>query len=140
MKIYEVPIHLVAEIWPGVKDLLARAMKYHRFMDVDDVLTIIREGRATLIVAVNDERIAGVAVMEIIAFPKIKVGWVMALAGERGLYQHMDQIMEWLESWCRQRGCTKISELGRPAWARVAKSRGYEFTPYAQATKSLEAV
>lgn len=139
MTLYEVPMHLVAEIWPGVRDLLERAMKYHAFMNSDDVLTIIREGRASLIVAVEDERIEGAVVMEIIAFPKIKVGWVMALAGKRGLYAHMDQIMEWLESWCRQRGCSKISELGRPGWAKVAKRRGYEFTPYAQATKSLEA-
>lgn len=140
MTLHEVPIYLAKEIWPGVRDLLARAMKYHAFMDADDVLTIILEGRATLIMVVEDERIIGAVVMEIITFPKLTVGWVMALAGEKGLYRHMDQIMGWLESWSAKRGCTKISELGRPGWAKVAKRRGYEFHPYAQATKTLESV
>jgi hypothetical protein len=49
----------------------------------------------------------------------------------------MDQITDFLESWCRSRGCEKITELGRPGWSRLAKRRGYQFKPYAQAWKDL---
>lgn len=137
MKLYDVPAPLIPDLWPAASALLRRALKHHPFMDEESLLITLLEGRASLIVAVEGERMMGAAIMEIYQFPKVTVGSVLALAGERGTYKHMDEIMDFLEKWCRGKGCEKITELGRPGWSRVARRRGYQWKPYAQAWKDL---
>lgn len=137
MKLYTVPTQLVPELWPEASALLKRALKHHPFVDEESLLMILLAGRASLIVAVEDDRLISAAIMERFEYPKTIVGNVLALAGEKGTYEHMDQIMDFLEKWCREKGCEKITELGRPGWSRLAKRRGYQFKAYAQAWKDL---
>jgi hypothetical protein len=77
-----------------------------------------------------------VAVLEITRYPEELVGRVVLMSGS-GIYPHMDSIMDWIESWCRERGCRKITELGRPGWARAAKRRGYSQQPCLLVWKEL---
>lgn len=139
MKLYTVNAALIPDLWPGVEPLLKRALKFHPFMTTDGLLRLLLSGMAALIVAVEDERILCAAVMERTDYPETSVGNVIVLAGERGTYRHhMDEITDYLESWCRAHGCGTISMLGRPGWSKFVGRRGWSIHPYVSAWKALQ--
>lgn len=138
MKIYTVPIGLVSDLWAPAERLLARAFKFHPFLDSSGALRILLAGRADLILAVEDGNIVSAAIMEAIQYPTECVGNVLALAGERGVYrEHMSTITDYLEQWSREHGCNKIGMVGRTGWMRFVSRRGWKTQPCLMASKEI---
>lgn len=138
MKLYVVPVSLVAELWPVVAPLLSKAIKHHPYMATDDALAILLAGRGDLILALDEGRVLCAAIMEAIQYPNEKVGNVLALAGERGVYrEHMSEITDYLEQWSRKHGCHKIGMVGRPGWLKFVRHRGWETQRCLSASKEL---
>lgn len=50
---------------------------------------------------------------------------VLFLAGE-GVKDWFSGLMDVLEDWARQNGCVMVECHGRPGWAKMGASRGYE--------------
>lgn len=138
MKIYEVPTQLVEELWPAASPLLARALKFHPYVDVAGLLKIILARRATLIVCVRDAEIVGAVVMEEVQYPSERVANVIAIAGKFGTYRaYKYAVADYLEAWSRARGCHKIGSVGRPGWRKALQQRGWIVQPCVVASFTL---
>lgn len=138
MKLHTVPGHLVPDLWPAAEPLLARALKFHPFLNTDGLLVLLQDGKAALIVATEDSQVLCAAVMEVVQYPGETVGNVLALAGEQGVYRdHMCAITHYLEEWSKQHHCQKIGMVGRPGWLRFVRREGWETRSCVLASKAL---
>lgn len=103
------------------KPLIERALKYsggtHSF---DDVKAGILSGYMQIWPA---ER--GVAVTEIISYPRRKVLNVFLAAGE------MDQLLDMIDAatdWGRSQGCNAMTMTGRKGWLKILGAQGWRQT------------
>lgn len=101
------------------REMIDSALAYsggtHTF---EDVVDLVASGRAQLWPA---ER--GVAVTEIIVYPRKRVLHIFLAAGE------MDQLLDMIESaeqWGRTQGCTSLTMSGRMGWQRVLNKQGFK--------------
>jgi hypothetical protein len=101
------------------RDMIDSALAYsggtHTFEDVQE---LVATGKAQLWPA---ER--GVAVTEIIVYPRKRVLHIFLAAGE------MDQLLDMIESaaqWGRTQGCTSLTMSGRMGWQRVLDKQGFK--------------
>jgi hypothetical protein len=139
--IHIVPKHMVEEIWEGVEPLLAAALEHNPFLQVAD-LKDMAGGRpdVDLLVAVEEARIAGAAVIELQEYPRCRTGHVLALGGSEGFFvRHLPAMTDALERWSNERGAQSISMLGRPGWTRFVSRRGWQVMPAIGAWKQLGA-
>lgn len=133
------PKSLVADLWPFVGPLLAEALDRHPFMLVDELRDIVRErDDVDLLVAYQDARILGAAVIELQQFPTTSTGHVLALGGRYGFYRNgLEQLTHALEGWCAAHGCDNISALGVPGWTKFMSRRGWQLMPAVAAWKKI---
>ena len=120
--IHRVPTHLVPDLWPALESLCEKAMKWHPFMDAEDVLLALMAHKAALFLAVQERQILGFAVTEVITYPRRKVANVLAAAGHRGfLSVAVHELYIELERWAIEQDADTFSVIGRPGWLKYAK-------------------
>ena len=79
----------------------------------------LRQAKAQLWILADKRDIVGIAMTEIITYPRKKVCRVIAAVGEeRHRWQHH---LAGVEDWARQIGCEGMELMARPGWARVFK-------------------
>lgn len=101
------------------RELIESALAYsggtHTF---DDVAQMVIEGKAQIWPAQR-----GVAITEIIEYPRKRVLHVFLAAGE------LDQLLDMIQSaedWGRTQGCTSLTMSGRFGWQRVLDKHGFK--------------
>lgn len=101
------------------RELIESALAYsggtHTFEDVQEM---VATGRAQLWPAPR-----GVAITEIVEYPRKRVLHIFLAAGE------MDQLLDMIESaerWGRTQGCTSLTMSGRMGWQRVLDKHGFK--------------
>jgi hypothetical protein len=121
------PGAILEELWPHVAPLLARALRQHDFLDTDGLRLLLKAQRADLAIVAADGELAGALVMEVVQYPGVRVGNILALAGRDGFYRdHLDDAVAWAKAWCRERACPIIGFAGgRPGWLRYVGKRGW---------------
>lgn len=136
--IKEVPPALAKDIWPAIKGKLAEALEVHPFLSLDDLLFLILNHRACLIVDFDD-KVRCAAVMEVVQYPSLKVANVVALGGETGyLSTGLNSLLDYCEQWAKERNCDYFAMIGRPGWSNFIPSRGGKVLKQVQGYKLLE--
>lgn len=138
--IRKVPTEWLPSLWPDLKPWVTKAMKYHPFVDADDVLVLAMNGHLTVFVAIVDDRLAGTFMVEVLRYPKRLVANIMVVGGRRGSMRHwLDPMLENVARWARAMGCEALQGTGREGWARTAESRheGWKVQTYAGLARSL---
>jgi len=131
----------VLDIWPGVEPWLERAMVYHPFMDISDLLVLVLEQRVDLLAALSGGALVGAVVMEVMAYPRRRVGNILALAGRLGFYRHhLDATMIGMRAWCTERGCDTITFAGRTGWSRYIVRNGWQSLPLLTGWQALDGI
>lgn len=141
--IRKVPIEWVPSLWPDLKPWVAKAMKYHPFVDADDVLVLVMNGHLTVFVAIVDDRLVGTFMVEVLRYPKRLVANIMVIGGKRGsMGRWLDDMLQTVETWARGVGCEALQGVGREGWARKAETRqeGWEIQRYAGLARRLSHV
>lgn len=121
------PGPILDELWPYIEPELARALAYNDFLTTDGLLALARRQVADIAVCAKDGDLEAVGALEILQYPTVRVGNILALGGKPGwLFRYADEAQRWMEQWCRERGCTIIAVAGgRPGWDRLLSRRGW---------------
>lgn len=138
--IRKVPIEWLPSAWPHIKPWAAKAMKYHPFVDADDVLVLAMNGQLTVFVAIVEDRLSGVFMVELLRYPKRLVANIMVVGGRRGSMDGwLDDMLAAVEAWAKALGCDALQGTGREGWARKAEKRreGWTVQHYAGLARSL---
>jgi len=123
--IHSVPTNLVPDLWPAIEPHVRRALKYHPFMEPDDILESLLLGGLRLFVATKEGGILGFACMEVIQYPRRKVANVLCAGGEQGfLSVAVHDLLPVLKSWAAEQDADTFALTGRPGWVRML--RGFE--------------
>ena len=120
--IRKVPTEWLPSLWPEIKPWVAKALKYHPFVDADDALVLAMSGQLTVFVAIVDDRLCGVFMMELLRYPKRLAANIMIIGGRRGsMKRWLDDMLEVVAAWARALGCDSMQGTGREgdkAWNR----------------------
>jgi hypothetical protein len=141
--IRKVPTEWLPSLWPEIKPWVAKAMKYHPFVDADDTLVLAMSGQLTVFVAIVDDKLSGVFMVELLRYPKRLVANIMVIGGRRGsMKRWLDDMLEVVATWARALGCDALQGTGREGWARTAERRneGWEIQHYAGLARRLDHV
>lgn len=124
LRIYDIPAAQVTDWWSLVTPTLQRAVKHNPHMDMPGLLQTLIANFAQLIVATRDGELVAVIVMERHQYPNHMVGNILFLAGAKGAYNQISDVVPHLEKWAKERGCDRIAMLGRPGLSRLVKRHG----------------
>lgn len=120
--IHRIQSDTVPDIWPLVLEHAEAAMKWHPFMDADDLLTVILHGHAQLFVVTQDKAFLGFAACEVLQYPRCRVANVLAAGGHRGfLGVSVKELFPALEGWAREHDADTFAVQGRPGWLQIAE-------------------
>lgn len=127
MAIHLVPNRLVEDLWPAFEGHVKAALKHHPFIDADDLRNILYAGHGQLFVHVDEPKVTGFAVMEVVQYPRRKVASVLAAGGEQGfLSAAIHELLPELKKWGAQQGADTFAISGRPGWLRALRGEGFE--------------
>lgn len=124
LRIYDIPHTQVTDWWSLVSPVLERAVKQNPHMDMPGLLQMLLAQFAQLVVVLHGESLAAVVVMERHVYPNHVVGNILFLAGAKGAYKHISDVVPHLEKWANEHGCDRIAMLGRPGLSRLVKRHG----------------
>jgi len=113
-------------IWPHVEPMIARALAYaNGTAEPADVLQRVVEGQAWLwLVLEAGGPTRGVAVSEVLTFPRAREANIWLIAGE-GMPGWLGALGDALEQWARSLGCVAIRGRGRKGWLPFMQQHGY---------------
>jgi len=137
LKFHVIPIPLLPEFWEFAREYLEKALLVHPYLDIDDLRLLVEREHCDLILATRGTSIVCAVCMEIQVFPKHRVGNVVALGGKLLMNNGMNQILDYLESWCLKNHCDTLGMIGRPGWIKTVMSRHGKHLPLLQGWKSL---
>jgi hypothetical protein len=137
--IHRVPYSRVPDVWPALEEYAERACKYHPFFDPESLLALLMEGLGQLFVATDSQGIQGFVICEVIRFPKVTAGNVVAAGGRLGFLKELTgELLTEMEKWSAEHGATMFSISGRVGWTRVTKPLGFETAPTMQAWRRIK--
>ena len=120
-----VPTENISQAWPIVQPQVARALAQGLGeYDLVDVWTALLRGDAQLWLATGEDKaIIGVAVTEVVDYPRRKLCNLWIIAGT-GLEQWKEGLQH-IESWAVSRGCSGLLATCRPGLVKVAMRQGF---------------
>jgi hypothetical protein len=120
-----VPLNLVHQTWPAVKDFLVEAMKWSgEDYTIDQARSLLAQGTWVLLVAVDDENnIHGAGTVEFLNMPNHRVAFITAIGG-KGIVN--EDIHEQLCMVLKGFGATKIQCAARESAARLYEGVGFK--------------
>ncbi len=109
-------------LWPQVKPLIARVLdldRAGRYQPID-VLQYLLSGRTRLWVSWNpdEKEVEGIAVTEIVEFPRAKECRIWLVAG-RNMRAWAYEGRDMVEAFARAQGCTVMTGAFRRGWLRI---------------------
>ena len=119
------PEHYEA-VWPLIEQYMDGAAEYTygRFKTADIYNDLIR-GHQQLWIAYDEGDIYGVVVTELINYPQMRT-LVMHFTGGRKLPKWKNEMLQLLQRFAKDNGCSVIESYGRPGWGRVFERDGYK--------------
>jgi hypothetical protein len=109
----------IHQIWDQIETFFDRAMLAGTDdYNVDQLKMLLTEGRQTLFVFVEDEKIIGALSAEVISYPNNRVVHTSAVGG-KGIFD--ENTIKQYEDWARSQGATKIRAFAKDAQARLYK-------------------
>jgi len=125
IRIHDVPVDMVSDLWPLVSPLLEPACARNPHLSMADLLLLVMGQFGQLIVAIEGVDIVAAAVMQRDRYPKHVIGNILMLGGRPGtMGARLDAIYEHLTRWAKARGCDRIAFTGLPGLTRVVKRHG----------------
>lgn len=125
-RIVPVPPELVADLWPTIEALVEQGVAAgpgDRW--AEDYRVACAEGRCQLWLVGEEGPPAGIAITEVLRFPRRRVAHIDLLAGD-GLPKWQAALDAALCDWARQRGCQAIQGwAARKGWLRQIDGLGY---------------
>ena len=128
LKVQQVPIEYVNQIWPSVEGYISAAMEYSSGdYTVDEVKVMVSLGSWGLIVATDDTNaLHGALVISYFNRPSDRVGFVVAIGGKlvsnRSTWAQFEDIL-------RSNGATYLEGAGRESivklWSRYGMKQKY---------------
>jgi hypothetical protein len=137
--IHRVPLSRVPDVWPALEEYAVRACEYHPFFDPESLFELLMAGYGQLFVATDPQGIQGFVIVEVIRFPKVAAGNVVAAGGRLGFLKELTgELLTEMEKWSAEHGATMFSISGRVGWTRVTKRLGFETAPTMQAWRRIK--
>ena len=114
-----VPPNYIHQVWDKVEPFFDRAMiagidDYN----VDQLKMLLVDGKQSLFVFVEEEKIIGALAVELINFPNHRIAHTSAVGG-KGIFD--ENTIKQYEDWCRAQNATKIRAFAKDAQARLYK-------------------
>lgn len=121
--IQSVAPQFVAQLWPQVEPLIAKAEKHGGGdYSMDQIRMYLNLGMWWLVVAVEDNVIKGAMTGTFISYPNDRVAFITTTGGENICTEDtLNQLREILKT----QGATKIQAAGRPAVVRMLQGLGF---------------
>lgn len=104
--------------------MLERAMLRHPFLTGRDALVMALAGFLRPVAVLEDDRLVGMALLEVVEYPRHRICNVFALAGEHGFRRkYVDALEAFVEEYARGIGCSGVMiASGRPGWKKLARN------------------
>jgi hypothetical protein len=119
----------IHQIWDKIESFFDKAMLAGTDdYNVDQLKMLLVEGRQTLFVFVEDEKIIGALAVELINYANHRVAYTSAIGG-KGLFD--ENTIKQYEDWARSQGVTKIRAFAKDAQARLYKMKmGFDISTH----------
>lgn len=126
MQISIVPAEYVASVWPDIEQYMQGAAEYtYGRFTVEDIKEGLLSKPHQLWIAFDDRKIYGAVVTEISEYPQLKA-LVMHFTGGIKLNEWKNEMLQMLQRFGKDCGCTIIESYGRPGWEKVFKDDGFK--------------
>lgn len=110
----------VHKIWPNVFKTIRRAIQRGDLGRFDELERAVLNGHALVWLAVEETKVEGVAVTQIVLTENSKVCMVQACGGKD--CSHWLHLLADIEQYAKAQGCDCTRIMGRKGWARVLKN------------------
>ena len=119
------PEHIEA-VWPNIEQYMSGAAQYtyNRFTAGDIKKGLINSPQQ-LWIAYDEGEIYGAVVTEVFSYPLMKA-LIMHFTGGKKLMRWKKPMLELLQRFAKDHGCSVIESYGRPGWEKVFKNDGYK--------------
>jgi hypothetical protein len=122
MEISIVPKEYVEGCWGQIEEYLEGAAKYtYGRYTVGDIKDCITDYDYQLWIAFEDDKIYGAVVTQFMHYPRCKM-LSMQFCGGVELKRWKAPMLETLQRWAKDTGCTAIESTGRSGWVRIFKN------------------
>jgi hypothetical protein len=105
-------------VWPHVASLLHRATKRTGCYEPIDLLKLAMAGQVGIWLCEVDGAVAAALVSEVKQYPRRRILEMLFAGGDR-MREWLPVAVARLDAHARECGCSHISALGRPGWARA---------------------
>lgn len=123
-----VPAESLELFWPGVQPSIKLAMAKTDEADDTDLIELLLDGSAQLLVEFLDDVPQGCAISMVANYPKFSALEIIAIAGLPGRttrYPNAESL-ELLKRWARILGCKRIQGFANEAVARLWRRIGFK--------------
>lgn len=121
-----VPTDYIDACWKDVEEFLNKAVKYtYGRYEVEDIYDCLKEYDHQLWVAIDEGKIIGAVVTNVMHYPKRKY-LVMSFCGGSDLKDWKDPMLKLLQRFAKDIGCDGIEATARQGWAKVLQDDGYK--------------
>lgn len=113
-------------VWPKIETYIKGAADYtyNRFT-ADDIKKGLINRPQQLWIAYDEGEIYGAVVTEVFSYPLMKA-LIMHFTGGKKLMRWKKPMLELLQRFAKDHGCSVIESYGRPGWEKVFKNDGYK--------------
>jgi hypothetical protein len=104
--------------WPTLSEYLKKAMDTGQGeSNLTDYMKKILNEQAHCWAIINDNKIVGVGLTEILQYSQHKTLHIIAYSGDS--FEEQANTFPHIEEFARKFGCSAIEQWGRPGWAKV---------------------
>lgn len=117
-------------VWNQARSMLVAGREHwEAFATLESLYSDLANGKFQLWLMNSDDEFLLAMLTEILVYPTTKVMRILWMGGEE-LQVAIDQFFDFLELWAWRQGINSIDVVGRKAWVRLLRSRGYAQTRY----------
>lgn len=126
MQVSIVPVEYLPTVWPQVEGYLKGAADYtYGRYTVEDIKQGLLTKPQQLWIAFDDRKIYGAVVTSFTQYPSM-VALDMVFTGGIDLPKWKAPMLEMLQRFAKDNGCSIIESYGRPGWEKVFKDDGFK--------------
>ena len=126
MQVSLVPTEHVQTVWPDIEKYMEGAAEYtYGRFTAEDIKVGLHTKPYHLWIAFDDRKIYGAVVTEIGEYPQMKT-LIMQFTGGEHLPKWKNQMLQLLQRFAKDCGCTVIESYGRRGWEKVFKDDGFK--------------
>ena len=112
-----IPSDYICQLWDQLKHYFERASGTGTdYYTVEQIKFLLVQGKQTLFVIMDEEKLIGAFSVEFSNYPNNKVMHIAAIGGKSVIE---DETVKQLEDWARSQGATKIRAFAQEAQARL---------------------